>query len=322
MNVIGFESSAHTLGIGVFSQGEIKSNARLMYKPKNEGIIPRKAADHHSEHYGEVLARALKESGLKLGDFDCFAYTLGPGLGPCLQIGAVAAKTLAQKYEKPLVGVNHCVAHIEITRFATGMKDPVVVYVSGGNTQILVLDGKKYRVLGETLDIGLGNLIDSFGRAMGLEFAHGSVIEKMAAEGKYIGMPYTIKGMDFALTGLLTDAEKKLKTNKKEDVCHSLQETAFSMLVEATERAMALSKKNEVVVCGGVAQNRKLQSMLNTMAEERGGKFAVAAGEYNADNGAMIAYTGYLMAKAGQTIKPECWGVKQRFRTDEVEIDW
>jgi len=322
MNVLGIESSAHTLGIGVFSDGKIASNARLMYKPKNEGIIPRKAADHHSKHFREVLGQALSESGLELKDFDCFAYTLGPGLGPCLQIGAAGAKTLAQKYGKPLLGVNHCVAHIEITRFVTGLKDPVVVYVSGGNTQILVLDEKRYRVIGETLDIGLGNLIDSFGRAMGLEFAHGSVIEKMARKGKYVELPYTIKGMDFALTGLLTAAEKKLEAHSKEDVCYSLQETAYAMLAEATERAMALSKKDEVVVCGGVAQNKRLQEMLRTMAEERGGRFAVAPGEYNADNGAMIAYTGYLMKKAGETIKPGCCGVKQRYRTDEVEVKW
>jgi len=322
MKVVGIESSAHTLGVGIFADGKFLANEKAFYKPEGEGIHPRKAADFLAENAKNVLDAAVKKSGIKLEEVDGFAFTIGPGLGPCLQVGAVLAKTLALDYGKPLAAVNHCVAHIEVTRFVTGIKDPVIVYVSGGNTQVIVREGDRYRVLGETLDIGLGNMLDNFGRAMGLKWAHGSVIEQLAANGRYFELPYTVKGMDLALTGLLTAAVKALKDGRKEDVCKSLQETAFAMLVEATERAVALSKKDEVIVCGGVAQNKRLQEMLRIMCTEREARFAVAPNEFNADNGAMIAYTGMLHLKAGDVIKPEKAKIKQRFRVDEVELRW
>lgn len=322
MRVLGIESSAHTFGVGVWDSGGIAANEKAFYKPEKGGIHPRKAADFLAENAGGVLKAALAKSGLGAGDFDAFAFTSGPGLGPCLQVGAAMAKTLAERFGKPLIPVNHCVAHIEITRFFTKMRDPVIVYVSGGNTQILILEGGRYRVLGETLDIGLGNLLDSFGRGMGLKWAHGSVIEKLAREGMYFQLPYTVKGMDLAFTGLLTHAERMLSAHRKEDVCRSLQETAFAMLCEATERAVAMAKRNDVVACGGVAQNSRLQEMLGIMCRERGARFGVAPNEFNADNGAMIAYTGMLMLKAGMKFTEKEMKVRQRFRTDEAQVRW
>ena len=322
MLVLGIESSAHTFGVGVSDGRRILANEKAFYKPKGEGIIPRKAADFLAENAGRVLEAALRKSGRRLDEFDAIAFTIGPGLGPCLQVGAVVAKALALKYKKPIVPVNHCVAHIEITKLFTKTKDPVVVYVSGGNTQILVLEGGRYRVLGETLDIGLGNLLDSFGRAIGLKWAHGSVIEKLAKGGRYVPLPYTVKGMDLVFTGILTAAGKLVGKHSRKDLCFSLQETAFAMLVEATERAMTLSKKNEVVICGGVAQNGRLQEMLRVMAAERGATFGVAPDEYNADNGAMVAWTGALMHASGARFEPRRLSVRQRYRTDEVEIRW
>jgi N6-L-threonylcarbamoyladenine synthase/protein kinase Bud32 len=154
-----------------------------------------------------------------------------------------------------------------------------------------------------------------------LEFAHGSAVEKLAEEGTYFELPYTVKGMDLAFTGLLTSAIKALGTHKKEDVCRSMQETAFAMLVEAAERASALSGKKDVLACGGVAQNKRLQEMLGIMCRERGGRFSVAPAEFNADNGAMVAYVGALTLSAGK--KADCTArVRQRFRVDEAELFW
>ncbi len=318
MKVLGIESSAHTLGVGVWDGRKIAANEKAFYKPKKGGIHPRKAADFLAENAGSVLKAALRKSGRKLGEFDAFAFTVGPGLGPCLQIGSTMARSLALRFKKPLIPVNHCIAHVEITRHLTGMREPVIAYVSGGNTQIIVREGKRYRVLGETLDMGLGNVFDVFGRELGLEWAHGSVVEQLARKGKYFGLPYTVKGMDFALTGLLTAATKALRTQRREDVCFSLQETAFAMLTEATERAVALTKKSEVVACGGVAQNRRLQGMLRTMCMERGARFAVAPDEFNADNGGMVAYAGSLFAK--QRFAAGDLKVRQRYRIDEVAL--
>ena len=253
---------------------------------------------------------------------DLIAFTQGPGLPVCLKIGVVAAKMLAQILNRPIIGVNHAVAHVEITKVLCRCKDPLVVYVSGGNTQILVLEGKGYRVLGETLDIGLGNLLDSFGRTIGLEYAHGSVIEELASKGTYIQLPYTVKGMDLVFTGLLTEAQKLAKKGKKEDLCYSLQETAFAMLVEASERALALTKKKELILCGGVAQNRRLQGMFREMVKKHKARFAVAKNEYNMDNGAMIALTGNLIYKAGIRMKLDEAKAIQKYRIDEVEVRW
>jgi N6-L-threonylcarbamoyladenine synthase len=237
-------------------------------------------------------------------------------------VGVVAAKMLSQLLNKPIIGVNHAVAHVEVTKVLCRCRDPLVVYVSGGNTQILVLEGRKYRVLGETLDIGLGNLLDSFGRAIGLEYAHGSVIEELASKGEYIQLPYTVKGMNLVFTGLLTEAQKLAKKERKEDLCYSLQETAFAMLVEASERALALTKKKELILCGGVAQNGRLQGMYKEMVKKHETRFAVAKNEYNADNGAMIALTGNLMYKAGVRIKLDEANAIQKYRIDEVEVTW
>ena len=322
VNVLGIESSAHTLGIGAYSGGKLTANEKAFYKPKKAGIHPRVAADFMAENASEVLSSALAKSGLKLSNFDAIAFTLGPGLGPCLQVGSALAKTIALKTGRPLVPVNHCVAHVEVTRFVTGMRDPVVVYASGGNTQIIVREGDRYRVLGETLDVGVGNMIDNFGRALGLEFAHGSEIERLGRSGTYFELPYTVKGMDFAFSGLQTAATKALEKHSKEDTCKSLQETAFAMVVEATERAVALTKKKEVVACGGVAQNKRFQEMLSTMCSERGASFATSPGEFNADNGAMIAYAGMLAFSTGVTADPMKTKVRQRYRVDDVKIGW
>jgi glycoprotease/Kae1 family metallohydrolase len=322
MICIGIESSAHTIGVGVVDGRKVLANERSTYQPKYTGIHPRKAADFLSKEFELVLGRALETSGIKLSEIELIAFTMGPGLGACLKIGLVGAKMKAQILDRPIIGVNHALAHIEVARTLCRCKNPLVVYVSGGNTQIIILEGNRYRVMGETLDIGLGNLIDSVGRSMGLKHAHGSVIEEMAKKGRYIPLPYSVKGMDLVFTGLLTEAQSKLKNHSKEDVCYSLQETAFSMLVEATERALALTKGKELILCGGVAQNRRLQEMLTKMGKPHGCRLFVTEGQFNADNGAMIALTANLMYKAGVRMKLSECKVVQKMRVDEVEVRW
>ena len=235
-----------------------------------------------------------------------------------------SGKGSAIKYNKPIVGVNHCIAHVEITKMF-GVKDPVGLYVSGGNTQVLALEGKRYRVFGETLDIGIGNALDTFAREVGLGFPGGPKIERLAREGKrYIELPYAVKGMDLSFSGLLTEAVRKFKSGKYkiEDIAYSFQETAFAALVEVTERAVAHTEKGEVVLVGGVAANNRLREMLRIMTEDRGVKFFVPPYELCRDNGAMIAYTGLKMYKAGITFRIEETIVNQKFRTDEVEVIW
>jgi len=303
MAVIGIESSAHTLGIGIVEDGKVLANVRNMYKITNKGIIPSKVADFHANNVKSTLLEALKISKLSIDKIDAVGYTKGPGIGSCLQIGQIAARSFAERYKLPLFPVNHAVAHIEITKNIFKMKDPIALYVSGGNSQILAMVNEPYRhyhIYGETFDIGVGNMLDSFARAARLNPAWGSTVAKVAKGGKYIQMPYTVKGMDFTFTGLMTNALKLLESKNIKDVSYSLQETAFSMLCEALERALFLTRKDELVLCGGVAQSERLKSMLESISKAHKIKFGVAANEFNADNGAMIAIVAENMFKSNQ----------------------
>ncbi|MEM0200784.1 MAG: KEOPS complex N(6)-L-threonylcarbamoyladenine synthase Kae1 [Candidatus Micrarchaeaceae archaeon] len=322
MAIMGIESSAHTFGVGIVENGKVLANVKSMYKIGNKGMIPIEVSEHHIENAGETIKLALEKAKIKSDELEGVGYTKGPGMGPCLQVGQLSAKTLSYRLKIPIVSINHGVAHVEITKHIQKMKDPLALYVSGGNSQLLVLNQntRKYRVLGETFDIGLGNAIDNLARSLGLEHAWGSDVERLAKEGSYIEMPYTVKGMDFSFTGLLTHAIKKLKTERNEDVCYSFQETAFSMLCEATERALLLSNKNELCLCGGVAQNTKLSTMLEIMASEHGVRFAKAPDEFNADNGAMIAVVAEKNIKNKAFEKLEDCDIKQRYRIDEVIV--
>ena len=302
--------------------GKILANVSSVYKGPG-GIHPREAARHHCSEAAGVVKKALQISGKKISELDLISFSMGPGLGPCLRTGATAARALSSYYGLPLVGVNHCVAHIEIARKLTGAEDPVVLYVSGGNTQIIAFDAGRYRVFGETLDISIGNCLDAFAREVGIA-GGGPEVERLARKGeKYIPLPYVVKGMDLSFSGILTEAVRKVKMGERlEDVCFSLQETAFAALVEVTERALAHTEKEEVVLTGGVASNQRLREMLRLMCEEHGARFMVPPQEFCVDNGAMIAWTGILAFKHGQVTKIEESAIRQRWRTDEVEIPW
>ncbi len=327
---LGIESTADDFGVGIVSfEGEILANINDVYIPEKGGIHPREAARHHGHVAGKIIEEALKRSGISPKDLDLIAFSQGPGLGPCLRTGATAARALASYLNLPLVGVNHCLAHIEIGRLTTNVADPLTVYVSGGNTIISAYEAKKYRVFGETLDIAVGNCLDVFARELGLKSeekkAPGLLVEEMASRGKiFIPLPYTVKGMDLSFSGLLTAALGLFRENKFriEDLCFSFQETAFSMLTEVTERALAHTEKREVLLTGGVAANKRLQSMLKTMTEDHDAKFHVVPQAYSTDNGAMIAWTGILCYKHQITVPIEKSLVKLKWRLDEVEVPW
>jgi len=309
MICLGIESTAHTLGIGVYdSKTGVKSNIYKTYSKKFGGMKPSDAADHHAQEFDSILKEALNKAKVKFNEIELVSFSQGPGLAPCLRFGRSLAVYISSKLNVPLIPVHHSVAHIEIGKFFSFLEDPLVIYVSGGNTQLLIKKDNSYVVLGETLDIGLGNAIDNVARDLELEVAHGGTIEKLALEGKYIELPYVVKGMDFSFTGIITKINQIKSSHKNEDLAYSLQETSFSMLCEAAERALMITKKREVLLCGGVAQNKRLQEMVSLMCEENNVKFGVAPNEFNRDNGAMISYLGYLKHKntsENNEIKPK-----------------
>jgi len=324
MICLGIESTAHTFGVGIVdSHCNVLANERSSLKTEKGGIHPQKAADHHVENGAAVIGAALEKASLGLKDIDLISFSQGPGLGPCLRIGAVGARTLSLIHNKPLIGVNHCIAHIEIGRKKTGAIDPIALYASGGNTQVIGYRNGKYRVFGETLDIGIGNLLDSFGRRLGIGFPAGPVLDKWYFEGKkFVKLPYSVKGMDLVFSGLETSAALKIGKEGEKDLAYSLLHAAFAMLSEVTERALAQTAKSEVLIVGGVAASKALRGMVSKMCEERGAKMFVPDWTLCVDNGAMIAWQGLLEYGHGRHTQLEDSAVRQKLRTDDSEVNW
>ncbi|MBW2977964.1 bifunctional N(6)-L-threonylcarbamoyladenine synthase/serine/threonine protein kinase [Candidatus Woesearchaeota archaeon] len=326
MICLGIESTAHTFGVGIVdSNGKVLANVKDSYVTEEGGIVPAEAADHHVRVCDEVIKKALDKAELKIKDIDLIAFSQAPGLGHTLRIGTFAARVLSAVNKIPLIGVNHCIAHLTIGELLTRAKDPVLLYASGANTQVIAYEGGKYRIFGETLDIGVGNFLDSFARVIGLGFPGGPKIYELALKSnKFIELPYSVKGMDVSFGGLLTNLKQKVKSGnyKKEDLCYSVQETVFAMLLEVSERAMAHCDKKELLLGGGVACNIRLQEMAKKMCEDRGAKCYILENQFNVDNGAMIAWQGILEHSAGKRMNINEAVIKPYQRTDEVKVNW
>ena len=330
---LGIESTAHTLSFGLVDPNGIPfPSCSDTVSPDEGGIHPREAADHHKEVAPVLLEKVLLQNELDISEIGAVSYSQGPGLAPCLRVGAAIARGISSRLEIPLIGVNHCVAHIEIGRDQCGCIDPVLLYVSGGNTQVIARLEGRYRVLGETLDIGIGNMLDKFARTQGIPFPGGPVIEKLAAQWLAenpnpsmdgLELPYAVRGMDLAFSGVMTAAQRLLDSGKSLGaVCWSLQEHAFSACVEVAERAMAHTGKTELLLGGGVACNMRLRKMCELMADERESISFAPPRMYCIDNGTMIAKLGFLELLNGRITTYSESAIDQYLRTDQTPISW
>lgn len=354
MIALGLEGSANKLGIGLISHPSpdkppiILANLRHTYHaPPGAGFLPKETAKHHRSWVVRLVKQSLRQAGITPSQIDCVCYTKGPGMGAPLQSVAVAARTIALLWglEDKLIGVNHCVGHIEMGRSITRAANPVVLYVSGGNTQVIAYSHFRYRIFGEALDIAVGNCLDRFARALAIpnDPAPGYNIEQLAKKGReLVDLPYAVKGMDCSFSGILATVEgladrlakdvddqrpDRLRTEEGKvvtsaDLCFSLQETVYAMLVEITERAMAHVGATQVLIVGGVGCNQRLQEMMGLMAQERGGSVYATDERFCIDNGIMIAHAGLLAYGTGVRGKVEDSETTQRFRTDEVYVGW
>jgi N6-L-threonylcarbamoyladenine synthase/protein kinase Bud32 len=321
---LGIEGTAEKTGIGIVdSDGNILATCGDQLYPEKGGIHPREAANFHAEHIVPLIQDALEESSLTLNDIDLVSFAKGPGLGPALRTIATAARSLSQNIGVPLIGVNHCIGHVEIGKLTTGAKDPVTLYTSGGNTQIISYEAGRYRIIGETLDIAIGNCLDQFSRDIGLGHPGGPIVEKHARNtDETIELPYVVKGMDLSFSGILTSAINKYNSGVDLDVvCNSFQETCFAMLCEVTERALSYTGKDEVLLCGGVAANSKLREMLQVMCDDHYVDFYMPPMKYCGDNGSMIARLGLLSYNEDKTGIKNSY-INPKYRTDQVEVTW
>ena len=324
---LGIESTAHTFSCAVIQKkgknGKILSDVKKIYHPENgEGIHPREASRHHIEHSSNVLSECLKNANITINDIDIVSYAAGPGLGPCLRVGAVIARSLASFYKIPIYPVNHAIGHIELGKLLTGAVNPLVLLVSGGHTMLLAFLNKQWRVFGETLDITLGQLLDQFGRSIGFGSPCGKNIEELASSStNYIPLPYSVKGNDVSFSGLLSATKHLAKTNKI-DACYSLQETAFAMISEAVERALSFTRKKELMIVGGVAANKRLSEMLQSVCKRHDCKFFVVPLRYAGDCGSQICWTGLLESKVKQGSSLKDTFVTQSWRLDSVKVNY
>lgn len=331
--VLGIESTAHTFSFGaVTDEMEPIPSSSSIIRPTEGGIHPREAADHHSDNASRLLQSLLSSNSLSMNNLVGVAYSQGPGLGPCLRVGASVARAISTARKVPLIGVNHCVAHIEIGRTVCGCDDPVLLYVSGGNTQVITRLEHRYRVLGETMDIGIGNMLDKFARHHGYPFPGGPEIEKAALRYREsvespsivgLELPYAVQGMDLAFSGLLNAADTLVEKGASFDaVCWSLQEHAFAASIEVAERALAHTGKTELLLGGGVACNERIREMSEIMCLERGATAHWPPKMYCIDNGTMIALLGLLQLESIGPTNLLDSAVDQMLRTDMTPIAW
>jgi universal protein Kae1 len=323
--ILGIESTAHTASVGIVTErAEVLSIASDMFRPAKGGIHPREAANHHVDLLPGLVEKALADAKVRPSEIDAVAFAQGPGLGPCLRAGATVARMLALAWDRPLVPVNHCVAHVEIARVLSGIDDPMLLYASGGNTQVVAHGSGRYRVLGETLDVGIGNFLDKLWISLGGTFPGGPALEAEAKRGsELLSLPYSVHGMDVAFSGMLTAAlALDAKGAARPDLAFSVESTAYAMLTEVTERALAHRRRTDVVLGGGVACNERLRGMVRAMAEARGGTSFAPPKALCLDNGAMIAWTGQLALRHGMSVPVERSAVQPRQRTDMVATPW
>ncbi|MFB6281070.1 MAG: bifunctional N(6)-L-threonylcarbamoyladenine synthase/serine/threonine protein kinase [Haloferacaceae archaeon] len=326
MRVLGVEGTAWAASAAVYDAG---TDAVLMetdaYRPGSGGIHPREAAEHMSDAVPAVIEAVLDRARAEYGadPIDAVAFSRGPGLGPCLRVVGTAARALAGSLDLPLVGVNHMVAHLEIGRHRSGFASPVCLNASGANAHLLGYRDGRYRVLGETMDTGVGNALDKFARHVGWGHPGGPKVEAAADDGEYVDLPYVVKGMDFSFSGLVSAAKEAHDGGTPvEDVCRGLQESVFAMLTEVSERALALTGADELVLGGGVGQNDRLRGMLASMCADRGAEFYAPEPRFLRDNAGMIAVLGAKMYAAGDTVPIADSRVDPDFRPDEVPVTW
>ncbi|MFC7073907.1 bifunctional N(6)-L-threonylcarbamoyladenine synthase/serine/threonine protein kinase [Halovenus rubra] len=326
MRVLGIEGTAWAASAALYDGPtdtvHIETEA---YQPESGGIHPREAAEHMAEYLPKVAESVLSKAQAQSDGrpVDAVAFSRGPGLGPCLRLAGTTARAVAQRLDVPLVGVNHMVAHLEIGRHRSGLSSPVCLNASGANAHILGYRTGRYRVLGETMDTGVGNAIDKFTRHVGWSHPGGPKVEQAATDSEYVGLPYVVKGMDFSFSGIMSAAKDAVDNGTPvEDVCHGLQENIFAMLTEVSERALSLTGSDELVLGGGVGQNQRLQSMLASMCAQRGADFFVPGNRFLRDNAGMIAVLGSKMYAADDTVAIDASAIDSEFRPDQVPVTW
>lgn len=343
MKILGIETSCDETGVAIFDEekGLIANQlySQIEMHADYGGVVPELASRDHIRKTLPLIDATLKEANLTAKDIDGIAYTAGPGLVGALLVGATIARSLAYAWQVPALGVHHMEGHL----LAPMLEDNpppfpfVALLISGGHTQLVKVDGVgQYELLGESIDDAAGEAFDKTGKLLGLDYPAGVAVSKLAEQGtpnRFIfPRPMTDRpGLDFSFSGLKTfaantinanlNAEGKLDEQTRCDIAHAFQQAVVDTIIIKCKRALQQTGYKRLVMAGGVSANKQLRADLAEMMKNLKGEVFYPRPQFCTDNGAMIAYTGFLRLKHGEhtdlsvSVKPR-WAM-----TDLPKID-
>ncbi|WWO97140.1 MAG: tRNA (adenosine(37)-N6)-threonylcarbamoyltransferase complex transferase subunit TsaD [Candidatus Dasytiphilus stammeri] len=315
MRILGIETSCDETGVAIYDEHNglliNKVYSQMLLHANYGGVVPELAARHHIKKIGSLIQCILQETKLTPREIDGIAYTAGPGLSGSLLTGASFGRSLAFALNIPSLQINHLEGHI-FTPFIEN-NNPIFPFVSliisGSNTLLVnVIQLGKYQLLGHTIDDAVGEAFDKIAQLLGLKYPGGSKLSQLARQGKknrfILPRPLINRpGLDFSFSGLKTYTttlfhKEKHDIQTKADIARSFEDAIIDILLIKSQRALDLTKVTQLVIVGGVSSNNTLRSNFNNFSFAK--KILYGSPEFCTDNGAMIAYVGFLRFKHGQ----------------------
>ncbi|AHG73780.1 tRNA threonylcarbamoyladenosine biosynthesis protein Gcp [Mannheimia sp. USDA-ARS-USMARC-1261] len=322
MRILGIETSCDETGVAIYDE-EKGLVANQLYSQIDMhadygGVVPELASRDHIRKTLPLIQEALKEANLQPSDIDGIAYTAGPGLVGALLVGSTIARSLAYAWNVPALGVHHMEGHLLAPMLEENAPEfPfVALLISGGHTQLVKVDGVgKYELMGESIDDAAGEAFDKTGKLLGLDYPAGVAMSKLAESGTpnrfKFPRPMTDRpGLDFSFSGLKTFAANTIKANANEngeideqtrcDIAHAFQQAVVDTILIKCKRALEQTGYKRLVMAGGVSANKQLRADVAEMMQKLKGEVFYPRPQFCTDNGAMIAYTGFLRLKNGE----------------------
>ncbi|MHB8455934.1 MAG: tRNA (adenosine(37)-N6)-threonylcarbamoyltransferase complex transferase subunit TsaD [Acidiferrobacterales bacterium] len=334
MRVLGIETSCDDTGVAIYDSGAGLLGHRLFSQIRLHaeygGVVPELASRDHIRKVLPLVREIMTACATDATDLDGVAYTAGPGLAGALLVGAAIGQSLAWAWQVPAVAIHHMEGHL----LAPMLEDSppafpfLALLVSGGHTLIAEIRALgDYTILGESVDDAVGEAFDKTAKLLGLGYPGGPPIAHAALMGVRdrfrFPRPMTDRpGLDFSFSGLKTAAllavqQHPLDPQRVADIALAFQEAAIDTLVIKCERALARTGHRQLIVAGGVGANQHLRARLGALAASLGVRVFFPRPDFCTDNGAMIAYAGYMRLAAGQHDGPD-FGARPRWSLDEL----
>ncbi|MFZ7344324.1 tRNA (adenosine(37)-N6)-threonylcarbamoyltransferase complex transferase subunit TsaD [Avibacterium volantium] len=322
MRILGIETSCDETGVAIYDENDgLIANqlyTQIALHADYGGVVPELASRDHIRKTAPLIQAALQEANLSAQDIDGIAYTCGPGLVGALLVGSTIARSLAYAWNVPAIGVHHMEGHLLAPMLEENAPHfPfVALLVSGGHTQLVRVDSVgQYEVLGESIDDAAGEAFDKTAKLLGLDYPGGAALARLAEKGTpnrfTFPRPMTDRpGLDFSFSGLKTFAantinqaikeEGTLTEQTKADIAYAFQQAVVETLVIKCRRALQETGFKRLVIAGGVSANQQLRQALSELMAQLSGEVFYPQPQFCTDNGAMIAYTGFLRLKHGE----------------------